>query len=444
MVRESWYYEPPEGKPIGHVAMSGDGGYIVAAAWCGDIYLFRRTNSKPIWIYRTLNGNSKVVISSSGQTIAAFTHNGDLMIFNNTSSNPIWTTNLAELIPDPKMYISTDGKRLLVGDNLINIASFLFLHNFSAPSIMTADGKYILTIQGPQNPQIFLTDTTNFSTVLSYNYTGYPIKPTLSISSNGNHFVIGSHTGTIYFYNKTNATPLWNYTGYGPISDIEMSASGNEFTAVDDRNIYFFQMNSPVPVWNHKIISTTDEISISSDGNYIVALEVRLALFHRSSPVILWRSIFYGGSEVAISHNGNYFATASTNLFFISRTNPQIITDYVLYFIWLFGLGYTISIIIISIISSKMYKKSRERKRFEKFKSLIKESDQIEVEKIYSIFKKEYDRRTFYRKIFEWASEFNFTLDGETLLLKEGSIADFIKLLDEMFIKWEQEEKEKT
>jgi len=444
---QSWTYSEENGN-IGRIAISDDGNYIVGAGYNGDVYLFRRTSSVPIWIYRALdnsNGIGKVVISSSGETVAAFTYYGDLLIFNNASSNPIWTTNLNEPILNPKMDISKDGKSLLIGDNLINITSSLSLHNFSAPSAMTADGNYILTPQflGPSNPHINLTETVNFSAVLHYNYTGNTNEPSFSISSNGNQFVIGSSSGTIYFYNKTNATPLWNYTGYGSIDDIEMSASGNEFTAFDDRYIYFFQKNSTIPVWSRE--TSVEDISISSDGNYIVTSNIHLVLFHRSSPVPVWESNFFSGDEVAISHNGNYFATAMNNVRFISRADPpQIIPDWNLYFSLLFNIGYTSVVIVISLVGYKRYKRNKESKRFQKFKEIIKESDQVEMEEIYKLFKKEYDKRTFYRKIFEWASEFNFTIDGETLLLKEGSIADFIKRLDNMFLKWEQDEKEKA
>jgi len=456
MMRDSWIYENPEDGGFGRIVISDDGNYIAATSdVTGDIYFFRRTNSKPIWIYHnTLNDNvHKLAISSSGQTIAAYTFNGKLLIFSKNSSIPLWTTDLEALSDYSKMVISKDGKSLLIGYRLFDIVNFLSLHIFGYSSTMTADGKFVLTcIPGIWHPEGFvethfqLTDTSNFSKILIYNYTGNTNSPYFSISSNGDNFAVGSENGIIYYYHKNVTTPLWNYSGYESIKDIEISANGNDIIAFDERFLYFFQANSPLPVWYYSPPSGPpgiNSISISSDGNYIGASIDRLYLFHRSSSNPIWQSQFFSGFGVSLSHDGKFFATANGKVYFISREYPQVISDYDLYFICLYLIGYPSSIIITLIIFSKKYKKKRERKRFEKFRSLIKGSDQIEVEKIYGFFKKEYDKRTFYRKIFEWASEFNFTLDGEILLLKEGSITDFIKLLDDMYIKWEQEEIEK-
>ena len=50
------------------------------------------------------------------------------------------------------------------------------------------------------------------------------------------------------------------------------------------------------------------------------------------------------------------------------------------------------------------------------------------------------DKRTFDNKIFKWAKEFNFKIDGDFIII-EGDILEFINSLDNKFKDWERESK---
>ncbi len=50
------------------------------------------------------------------------------------------------------------------------------------------------------------------------------------------------------------------------------------------------------------------------------------------------------------------------------------------------------------------------------------------------------DNSTFNHKIFEWAKEFGFTIDGDYLNINKASISDFITELDRQFESWRNDE----
>ena len=51
------------------------------------------------------------------------------------------------------------------------------------------------------------------------------------------------------------------------------------------------------------------------------------------------------------------------------------------------------------------------------------------------------DKRIFDNKIFEWAEEFSFTIDGDYLLINKETVSDFIDALDDEYKKWVSQDK---
>jgi len=452
MVKESWYYEAPKNpleNSIEHIAMSNDGNYIVTGGINDQIMLFKNTQSTPIWIYSSMsnfNCINSVAISSSGETIVAFTKAGELLVFNTSSATPIWNITFGGLNIDHSLDISGDGNYIL----LIALGKLMLFNKRSSmpiwdePSyrkgVLSEDGKYILATR---DNFMAIYDVLDFTEV--WNFTAMQNSDKIALSSNG-EYIATSFSRNLLFFNKLNPNPMWNYTGYGYIGDLDISSTGNEITMVDSKYLYFFHKNSSIPKWKCEPKNIQFEhIAISSDGNYIVMSDVNTFLFSKSSSIPIWVSNFESPpNEVDISKAGNYFCSSSYNSFYvISRKNPQIISDYNLYFLFLFGIGYPSIIIVLSVFGYKKLMKIRETQRFQKFKSIIKESDQVEIEEIYKVFEKKYDKSTFYKKLLEWAALYKFTIDGGTLLLKDGSISDFIKLLDDSFARWEREEQQK-
>lgn len=54
------------------------------------------------------------------------------------------------------------------------------------------------------------------------------------------------------------------------------------------------------------------------------------------------------------------------------------------------------------------------------------------------------NKKVFDVKIFNWASEFGFTIDGDYLNIKKERISDFIDELDKQFDTWGKVEQERN
>ena len=48
------------------------------------------------------------------------------------------------------------------------------------------------------------------------------------------------------------------------------------------------------------------------------------------------------------------------------------------------------------------------------------------------------EKKTFDNKIFEWAREFDFIIDGDNLVINKDTVSDFIDALDKQFASWEK------
>ncbi|MFX0070204.1 MAG: hypothetical protein ACFFAO_03850 [Candidatus Hermodarchaeota archaeon] len=51
------------------------------------------------------------------------------------------------------------------------------------------------------------------------------------------------------------------------------------------------------------------------------------------------------------------------------------------------------------------------------------------------------DQQSFDNKILDWANQFNFKIDGDYLVTNVETVDDFINMLDEQFVMWEESEK---
>lgn len=459
--RESWYFmneNYPNNESLRDIALSENGKYIVVGETNGKVSLFSNAQPNPIWVYSSLNSSNAILdveISASGEVILAFTLFGQLLAFNPSSAVPIW---VFETDPDTSYDFNTQLSMSSDGNNFLLVTNdYLFFFNKDNPvpiwnessyrgGILSDDGNIILATQGNQN---LLFESQTFTLV--WNYTGIE-GGLMAISQNGERFAIATTSSynfygkNLYFFQKNNLNPIWNFTGYESIYDLDISSSGNEITVVDNKYLYLFTNDSSIPHWKYELKSAISEaVAISSDGKYIVSIGLRLLLFDKSSSTPIRTSYYgFGGDNVFISGNGDLYGFANYNSFYIVyRNNPLMLNDFGIYFVIIFGLGYPSVITAIYLIVHKKRKNKIEQKKFQKFKELISQSDEIEIDELYKFFKKDYDDRTFYRKILEWASEFNFTIDGEKLLLTESSISGFIKLLDDMYLKWEGGESHK-
>jgi len=82
------------------------------------------------------------------------------------------------------------------------------------------------------------------------------------------------------------------------------------------------------------------------------------------------------------------------------------------------------------------------RRKLEKVQRMMEVSTRIELEMMRKALKMDEDR--FSAKIFEWAHEFGFVIDGKFLIVKQETISDFMDELDKQFDTWHKEEEERS
>lgn len=82
-----------------------------------------------------------------------------------------------------------------------------------------------------------------------------------------------------------------------------------------------------------------------------------------------------------------------------------------------------------------------ERDALDKIKQMIRVSTRINLDRMQDAL--DMDNKTFNDKIFDWAEEFEFIIDGDYLIINKETISDFIDSLDRQFAMWEKAEEER-
>ena len=80
-----------------------------------------------------------------------------------------------------------------------------------------------------------------------------------------------------------------------------------------------------------------------------------------------------------------------------------------------------------------------EREAIEKIKKMMKVSTRLKLDMMQRVLK--LNQEVFEEKIFDWASQFDFTIDDDFLVVNKERIDDFIEALDKQFEIWDKKER---
>jgi MFS superfamily sulfate permease-like transporter len=125
--------------------------------------------------------------------------------------------------------------------------------------------------------------------------------------------------------------------------------------------------------------------------------------------------------------------------------------DYVIYYEFYLTIVIIFSILLgiatsmlISFIAYRIIKRKRLDllAQAHTFKDLLKDQEKVEIEELRRYFN--FDSKTFYNRIIEWAEKFNITIDGEYLLMDVELVEGFIDDLDKQYKKWGRMEEKKV
>jgi len=167
----------------------------------------------------------------------------------------------------------------------------------------------------------------------------------LSMSSDGRNILVGSDTGRIYFFKNETSNLIWYYYLDDPWMDPlvgKISSNGNFIVVGSGTYMYtpnitgrisFFNSTNSIPLWNYTINETIISVDISSDGQHLVAgaRNNRIYLFESNDSTPLW-SYKTGGDvrSVAISGDGQYIIAGSddNNAYLFSRNSSVPLWNY--------------------------------------------------------------------------------------------------------------------
>lgn len=96
---------------------------------------------------------------------------------------------------------------------------------------------------------------------------------------------------------------------------------------------------------------------------------------------------------------------------------------------------------VLTSISQKSPGPSRQEPQYseqkaivEKVKAMLEVSTRINLDRMQDALN--IDKKVFNDKIFEWARQFGFTIDGDYLIINKDTISAFIDALDRQFAQW--------
>lgn len=144
----------------------------------------------------------------------------------------------------------------------------------------------------------------------------------VSMSNDGNHFVAGLFFGYVYYFERTNITPLWKFRTptLGPF--VSISSDGESIASIyNSYTMVVFDSSSSTPLWNATTQnqSQINSLLISSDGKYIIQGDFAgKVYFFNNTSVQSRRSLwnFTTGdavNAVSISSNNSYVAAGSND-----------------------------------------------------------------------------------------------------------------------------------
>ncbi len=84
--------------------------------------------------------------------------------------------------------------------------------------------------------------------------------------------------------------------------------------------------------------------------------------------------------------------------------------------------------------AEEMRQHAAEEARMQKLQQIIKVSTKLAVERIAQVLELSVDET--WKRVFDWAEKFQFTIDGDYILFNKDTLNDFIASMDKEFASW--------
>lgn len=329
-----------------YVSISADGNYIAAVySKRGDVLLFSRDDSVPLWGSKMEDITEAVSISENAEYIAVGARK-HLYLFSKDNATPLWMANVSS---EDATQITSDGDYIVGMNGDIHFFSKdnnepLWSVGGSISFALASDGQRLALAS---YDKIYLFGPENNDPLWSFNAGENLWFTVTSISSDGSYTAVGSGNGKLYLFGSEDNVPKWIYysdkylkPAISTDSNYIAAAVSGGATYLDEPDggeLYLFNRADNVPVWTTSWSCFRPKIDISSDGSYIIVGEEygKLSLFSRDSSTPIWTYQFPKNiwvSSVSMSADGQYIAVGTggepasniaTSIYLFSKDSNQ-------------------------------------------------------------------------------------------------------------------------
>ena len=245
---------------VASVAISSDGDYTAMCAGL-KLYLYHRSTST--LLINGSNAGSNVAISSEGNYIVSFNFmGGDVYLFNKSSSTPMWQYNIGDVLRD--IAIAPNGEFIVTGGQAYGpLGHELYLFNKSSPIPkiiytnstirqveISQDGDYIAVGCGDG---IYLFDSSSLTRLWKYTFPEYGDTHTVDISGNGDYIVanlwrdpLDGEINQLLIFNKLSSTPINVLETESMINDVAISSDGIHISVATQQRAYYINLKNPI------------------------------------------------------------------------------------------------------------------------------------------------------------------------------------------------------
>jgi hypothetical protein len=91
--------------------------------------------------------------------------------------------------------------------------------------------------------------------------------------------------------------------------------------------------------------------------------------------------------------------------------------------------------------AAKAEQEAQEKSRIDKLRKIVKVSKSLEIGRLASVL--EIDEKKLWDRIFDWAEQFGFQIEKDTVIFGQGNTAGFMEELDKAFSTWDAKSRTK-
>ncbi|MFX1344329.1 MAG: WD40 repeat domain-containing protein [Promethearchaeota archaeon] len=244
---------------VSSVAISSDGEYTALSAGF-KLYLYQRSNST--LLINGTNAGSNVAISSDGNYIAASNLMwGEVYLFNKSSSTPMWQYNIGDILRD--IAIAPNGEFIVTGGQAsspFGCELYLFYKSSSIPQIIYTDGS-IRVIDISQDGDyiavgcddgIYLFNSSSLTRLWKYSFPENGDTHTIAISDDGEYIVanlwrdpLDGKIDHLLIFNKMSNRTIETLEMESMVNEVAISSNGNHISVATQQRAYYINLKNP-------------------------------------------------------------------------------------------------------------------------------------------------------------------------------------------------------